>query len=97
MRFNPFSIWSIPIAFKTARVVELVQRGTIAFAAESSKTATITTADTSRSELTHLGAEGSSFDTATIRLAFTNATTITATRQATGSSATVGFQVVTRP
>lgn len=98
MRFNPLLVWAgVPNAQKTARVVSLIQRGTIVFAAESSKTATITSIDTALSELHHLGSEGSGFDTATIRLSLTNATTVTANRQGTGSSSTVGFQVVTRP
>jgi len=78
-----------------ARVDRLIQRFTIAFTSESSKTATITSVDTGKSKLRHLGAEGSSFDATSIRLALTNSTTITGTRGATGSSATVGGEVDT--
>ena len=87
--------WIQPsITQRTVVSIKLIQRGTIVFTTESSKTAAITTVDTAKSYLMHLGAEGTGFDSGTIRLALTNSSTITATRQGTGSGATVGYQVV---
>lgn len=84
-------IWNWP-----QRVIKSIQYGTIALAAVTSNTATITSVNTAKSVLIHLGAQVDSTvaNTMGVRLALTNATTITATRSNGTGDATVGFCVV---
>lgn len=68
-----------------ARIIKSLQRGTITIAAgaNNTQTATITSVDTAKSLLWHLGVEtsgGAGGDPSAVRLTLTNATTITATR-----------------
>lgn len=59
--------------------VKSIQRGTVTITASTSGTATITSVDTSKSELRLLGVSSGSAGGADTRIALTNATTITAT------------------
>lgn len=76
--------------------IKSIQRGTIAVTGATSATATITSVDTSKSILTHLGQHSTQtgLDNVATSLALTNATTITATRGASTGTVTVGYQVV---
>lgn len=82
--------------------VKSVQRGVIAFSGSvSSMTATISAVDTSKSRVKLLGFTTSNASFVpihlSVRLSLTDATTVTATRQGTGSSAdnlpTVAYEV----
>jgi len=80
--------------------IKSVQRGLISLGAGSSypqtATATITSVDTSKSLLAHLGVNVTNDGSAKglVQLTFTNATTITATRGDPSNTAVVSFQVV---
>lgn len=77
--------------------IKSIQRGTITIAnAASSKTATITSVDTTKALIFSLGAESTETSVANtnVRLALTNATTVTAERGGTTGSVEVGYQVV---
>lgn len=80
-------------------VIKSVQYGTVVIGAgATSATATISSVTTSKSVVVFLGfQESSSAATPQTYLAYltlTNATTVTATRQASGDTLTVGFCVV---
>lgn len=78
--------------------VKSLQRGTIALAGSSSKTATITAVDTTHTELIDCGFttsnSGASTSTVNTDMVLTNSTTITATSVGTGANQTVGYQVL---
>ncbi len=79
--------------------IKSIQRGTIALGPATSNTATITSVNTSYAQLANLGQQNGNPTVAgaqqsNVRLAFTNATTITGTTTGDdGSAITVGFQV----
>lgn len=79
-------------------LIKSVQRGTIALTAVASNTATITAVDPNNSVLTYLGgtfdAAAPAEDQAFARLAFTNATTITASRTTATNNVVVSFEVI---
>lgn len=73
-----------------------IQRGTISLGAGvTSLAATITSVDTSKSELRYLGVNGNAAAVTDVicRLTLTSATQVTADRSASGNSAVVGFEV----
>jgi hypothetical protein len=79
--------------------VRLIQRGTITITAgNAAATATVTSVNTAKARLTHLGATidtgGSAGTIAGIRLTLTNATTVTATRVGTTEDYTVSYELV---
>lgn len=76
--------------------IKAIYRGTIAITGATSATATITSVDTSKSILTLLGFESSetTVSNTAVRLALTNATTVTASRNGSTGTVTVGYQVV---
>lgn len=78
-------------------VFKSVQRGTITLASATSNTATITSVDTANTLLfwtgTTVSATSAIYDSAFVRLALTNATTITATQISTATSNVVGYEV----
>lgn len=77
--------------------IKSIQRGTITIANSStSNTATITSVDTAKSILFLLGAESTETSVANtnVRLALTNATTVTMSRGGSTGSVTGGYQVV---
>lgn len=76
--------------------IKSIQRGTIAISSGTSNTATVTSVDTSKSILMHLGqySTQTGIDNVLTALALTNATTITATRGASTGTTTVGYQLV---
>lgn len=75
--------------------IKSIQRGTITLTSAASATATITSVDTSKSELRFLGetmnaaASTSALATNMARLALTNSTTITATRVSVAADTTI--------
>lgn len=74
-----------------------LQRGTITINGSTSNTATVTAVDTTKTLLDHLGEATDSAITAQVstRLALTNSTTITATRNISNAVNTVvGYQLV---
>lgn len=81
-------------------VISRIQSGTITIAAaSSSNTATITSVDTTKSIIIYEGRQPTSTGSANTnrsaaRIALTNATTVTATRQNTNDAVTVAFTVV---
>lgn len=78
-------------------VIKSVQRGTITLASVGSNTATITTVDTSKSQLFDLRystTELASPQTITTRLTLTNATTVTASRAVGTGTNVSSYQVV---
>lgn len=77
-------------------VIKGIQRGTITSLASTTATATITAVNTAKSVLIHMGNHGtaSTPEHSLFSLALTNSTTVTATKGATGVTATVGFEVV---
>lgn len=81
-------------------VIQSIQKGTITIgAAASSNTATITSVDTTKSILIYEGRQPTSTGSANnnrsaARIALTNATTVTATRQNTNDAVTVAFTVI---
>lgn len=80
-----------------AGAIKSVQRGVITLSmGVGSNTATITSVDTSKSMIFYLGVAGDATATNNIeaRVALTNATTVTATRDGTTNSSGVGYQVV---
>lgn len=79
-----------------ARVTRSVQYGSVVLNGTTSNTATITSVDTSKSELGFLGFESDTNDIKTSpRITLTNATTVTATRNAGAGSITSVHFVVT--
>ena len=79
------------------RIIKSIQRATITFAAATTATATITSVDTTKALLSHLGVvagAGNSFTNDSIRLELTNATTVTATRAGASGTPIVGFEVI---
>ncbi len=77
--------------------IKAIYRGTITIAnAATSNTATITSVDTSKTLLFNLGEESTETSVANtnVRLALTNATTVTAERGGSTGSVEVGYQVV---
>lgn len=86
------------VEFKTG-VLNNIQRGSIVLSSVASNTATITSVATANSFCSYLGfqsaAAGSAPDTLWHKIALTNATTTTVTRNTAGStSSTVGYEVV---
>lgn len=103
--FNPFPVWTqVGIAARTVRldsqspgVIKSIQRGTIAITTgNTSNTATVSAVTTAKALVFHLGGEGDASATnhALVRLALTDATTITATRNGSSNGITVGYQLV---
>lgn len=100
----PISVFPSVLGLTTRLgAINLIQRGTIVINDDAtSNTATITTVATARSVLSHLGATAAisnAVNEALSRLALTNATTITATRDVvsgvgTSTDLTIGYQVV---
>lgn len=87
----------------TGGAIKSIQRGTISVASNTgsaSATATITSVDTSKSEVSLLGASGATSGAYSgfTRAELTNATTVTAyyVGGAVGGSINVGYQVVER-
>ena len=81
--------------------IKSIQRGTISISGSSSATATVTSVNTAKSLLTHLGQSGyysaSSTDgLGNVRISLTNATTITAAAGATPNVVpyTVSYELV---
>lgn len=76
--------------------IKSIQRGTIAISSGTSNTATVTSVDTSKSILMHLGQSSTQtgIDNVSTALALTNATTITATRGGSTGTTTVGYQLI---
>lgn len=77
--------------------IKAIYRGTIAIAnTATSNTATITSVDTTKALIFPLGVESTETSVANtnVRVALTNATTVTASRGGSTGSVTVGFQVV---
>lgn len=76
--------------------IKSIQRGTIALVGVDSNTATITSVDTTKSVLRHLGqiTNGTSVPDGQCHLVLTNATTITATKSSANNNATVSYEVV---
>ena len=77
--------------------IKSVQRGTITLPGVSSNTATITSVDTNKSMLNFLGVtESTSLTTnnALVRIALTNATTVTATRSTSTGTSIVSYEVI---
>lgn len=87
------------ITQRTSRVIALRQSGTIVMStSDSTKTAALTSIDTSLSEVTVLGVSGgSTLAPNLIYLTLTNSTTLTATRGDNSNAATIAYQVITRP
>ena len=85
----------------TAAVPDEIQRGTIVIASGAmSNTATINTVgDTGVAELINTGssADVTAMGRVSIRLALTDTTTVTATREQSGTAATASYQVTTWP
>ncbi len=76
-------------------VIKSVQRGSITITGGTgTNTATITTVNTLKSELTYLGTTIGSTGADVAWLALTNATTVTATNKAGSSTSIVGYEVV---
>ena len=75
--------------------IKSIQRGTISLSGTTSASATISSVNTAKATLTYLGnSVGDSPATVQARIALTNATTVTATRSATSTSAAVSYEVV---
>ncbi|HMM52296.1 MAG TPA: hypothetical protein PKD87_11850 [Burkholderiaceae bacterium] len=76
--------------------IKSIQRGTISLTSgTTSASATISSVNTAKATLTYLGnSVGDSPATVQARIALTNATTVTATRSATSTSAAVSYEVV---
>jgi hypothetical protein len=81
--------------------IKSIQRGTISISTGSSATATVTSVNTAKSLLTHLGHSGYYSSSTTdgagnVRISLTNATTITATVGATPNLVpyTVSYELV---
>ena len=78
-------------------IIKSIQRGTISISGATSNTATISSVDTTKSVLRHLGQSTSSSsytDRALARIYLTNGTTITADRGSSTNSTTVSYEVV---
>lgn len=74
--------------------VKSIQRGTILLnLGDATGTATITSVNTSKSELRHLGNSSIAAVDANTRIALTDSTTITATRESTTQAATVSWEL----
>lgn len=78
-----------------AGAIKSTQRGTIALVAVASNTATITAVDTTKTVLRFLGnsASGSDWAQSIVRIALTNSTTITATKESATNNATVSWEL----
>jgi hypothetical protein len=76
--------------------IKSIQRGTITITGATSNIDTITSVDTAKSILTMLGSESSetTVSNTSVRLALTNSTTITASRNGSTGTVIVGYQVV---
>ena len=73
-----------------------IQRGTIVLAGTASATATITSVDVTKTELRLLGFTFSAADAPqSVRIALTNATTITATKLPATGNATLEYEATT--
>jgi len=72
-----------------------IQRGTITITTGVTGTATITSVDTTKTELRMLGLtyDGATLPESTCRMALTNATTITATRGSGGNTTVVSWEL----
>lgn len=76
--------------------IKSIQRGTIAITSTNqTNTATITSVDTAKSILIHLGQKSGGSDSSQVAyLELTDATTVTASREGTSSTLTVSYEVV---
>jgi len=79
----------------TGGAIKGIQRGVIAISSGGTGTATITSVDTTKTELRFLGVtyDSTSLSESMARIALTNATTITATRGAGGNNSSISWEL----